>query len=101
MDAVPKKVTPDLSGQPASIERILVVDDSRLQRRILSRFLRKWGFEVAEAESGEQALSVFPEFDPDMVLSDWMMSGMTGGVTMACRVRGTSPVRYSSTIWPL
>lgn len=78
MDAAPKKVTPDLSGQPASIERILVVDDSRLQRRILTQFLRKWGFEVAEAESGEQALSVFPEFDPDMVLSDWMMSGMTG-----------------------
>lgn len=73
-----KKVTPDLSGQPASIERILVVDDSRLQRRILTQFLRKWGFEVAEAESGKQALSVFPEFDPDMVLSDWMMSAMMG-----------------------
>ena len=89
MDAVPKKVTPDLSGQPASIERILVVDDSRLQRRILSRFLRKWGFEVAEAESGEQALSVFPEFDPDMVLSDWMMSGMTG--LDLCRALRTNP----------
>lgn len=60
------------------IRRVLVVDDSRLQRRILVSSLRKWGFEVVEAESGEAALQICEHSLPDLVLSDWMMPGMTG-----------------------
>lgn len=61
-----------------SIRRVLVVDDSRLQRRILVASLKKWGFEVAEAESGEQAMEMYQQELPDLILSDWMMPGMTG-----------------------
>jgi phosphoserine phosphatase RsbU/P len=61
-----------------AIRRVLVVDDSRLQRRILVSFLRKWGFEIFEAESGERALEICAETMPDLVLSDWMMPGMSG-----------------------
>jgi phosphoserine phosphatase RsbU/P len=63
---------------PGAIRRVLVVDDSRLQRRILVSFLRKWGFEIFEAESGERALEICAETMPDLVLSDWMMPGMSG-----------------------
>ncbi len=68
----------DRSGQRLSIRRVLIVDDSRLQRRILSRMLGKWGFDVVEADSGEAALEVFEKTAPDLVLSDWMMPGMSG-----------------------
>ena len=61
-----------------AIQRVLVVDDSRLQRRILAASLKKWGFSVVEAESGFQALEVCREMPPDLVLSDWMMPGMSG-----------------------
>ena len=61
-----------------SIRRVLVVDDSRLQRRILTGSLKKWGFEVIEAESGEQAMAICATTLPDLVLSDWMMPGMNG-----------------------
>ncbi|WP_413081160.1 PP2C family protein-serine/threonine phosphatase [Tritonibacter multivorans] len=61
-----------------SIRRVLVVDDSRLQRRILVASLKKWGFEVVEAESGEQAMEMCQQELPDLILSDWMMPGMTG-----------------------
>ena len=57
---------------------MLVVDDSRLQRRILASSLKKWGFEVVEAESGEQAMEICQSDLPDLVLSDWMMPGMDG-----------------------
>ena len=57
---------------------MLVVDDSLVQRRILALSLQKWGFEVSEAESGEEALAICKRMSPDIVLSDWMMPGMDG-----------------------
>ena len=61
-----------------AIRRVLVVDDSRLQRHILISSLQKWGFDVVEAESGEQAMEICRAAPPDVVLSDWMMPGMSG-----------------------
>ena len=60
------------------IRRVLVVDDSRAQRRILTASLTRWGFDVREADSGEVALGICDDYAPDLVLSDWMMPGMTG-----------------------
>lgn len=57
---------------------MLVVDDSLVQRRILALSLQKWGFEVSEAASGEEALAICKRMSPDIVLSDWMMPGMDG-----------------------
>ncbi|KIN74409.1 Response regulator [Sulfitobacter guttiformis KCTC 32187] len=55
-----------------------MVDDSKLQRKLLSIALKKWGFEVEEAGSGEEALRLAALNRPDLVLSDWMMPGMSG-----------------------
>lgn len=57
---------------------ILVVDDSRAQRKILQMFLTRWGYEVTEAGSGEEALHLCKAQNFDIILSDWMMPGMTG-----------------------
>jgi sigma-B regulation protein RsbU (phosphoserine phosphatase) len=61
-----------------AIRHVLVVDDSRLQRRILAASLKKWGFKITEAASGDEALQRCHESPPDLVLSDWMMPGMSG-----------------------
>lgn len=58
--------------------RVLVVDDSRMQRRILSAQLARSGYEVLEAGTAEEALAICADTEPDLVLSDWMMPGMTG-----------------------
>lgn len=57
---------------------ILVVDDSKAQRRILAMQLSRWGYQVSEAETGEEALAACRDTAFEMVLSDWMMPGMTG-----------------------
>lgn len=77
---VPTKTIGDIapSFDPDVPYRILIVDDSRLQRRILTSSVKRWGFEVYEAASGEEALEICKTISPDLVLSDWMMPGMNG-----------------------
>ncbi|MEO8241782.1 MAG: SpoIIE family protein phosphatase [bacterium] len=58
--------------------RVLIVDDSRAQRRILAVQLARWGYQISEADSGEAALAMCQAETFDIVLSDWMMPGMTG-----------------------
>jgi len=58
--------------------RLLVVDDSRLQRKLVSVHLKKWGFTILEAASGKEALAICQAEDIDMVLSDWVMPEMSG-----------------------
>lgn len=58
--------------------RVLVVDDSRMQRRILSAQLSRSGYQVLEAGTAEEALGICRENEPDFVLSDWVMPGMSG-----------------------
>lgn len=58
---------------------ILVVDDSRAMRMIVTRELRKAGYEnVVEAENGAVALQTISGGGVDLVLSDWNMPDMNG-----------------------
>ncbi len=77
--------------------RVLVVDDSRVQRRILAVSLRRRGYAVTEAGSGEEALRLCRETPFDMLLSDWVMPGMSG--PELCRAfRALPEVRYGYVI---
>lgn len=58
--------------------RVLVVDDSPAHRKVLSMQLTRAGYQVILAESGAEALRICREDEPDIVLSDWMMPGMSG-----------------------
>ena len=64
--------------QNTSGTNVLVVDDSKLQRRILSALLKRGGHSVTEADSGIAALELLQNQTFNFVLSDWMMPGMTG-----------------------
>jgi two-component system, chemotaxis family, chemotaxis protein CheY len=59
--------------------KVLVVDDSRAIRRILSSMLTECGFVVAEASHGREALDhLHAHLDTDLVLVDWNMPEMNG-----------------------
>lgn len=67
-----------LSYETQNPRSVLVVDDSRLQRRILSSMLNRWGFEVIEASTGAEALEMCRKSRPEFIFSDWMMPELNG-----------------------
>ncbi|MFN7599445.1 MAG: PleD family two-component system response regulator, partial [Cereibacter sp.] len=67
-----------MSNNPIVPRRVLVVDDSAAQRRVLSLSLARWGYRVTEADSGEAALKLCQDTAFHMILSDWGMPGMSG-----------------------
>ena len=56
----------------------LVVDDSTVIRKVARRIFEGLGFQVAEAEDGEQALDACRQHMPDAVLLDWSMPNVDG-----------------------
>ena len=58
--------------------RVLIVDDEPLVRGLLRDFLVTVGDEVATAASGADALGVVRVFQPDVILTDMLMPGMSG-----------------------
>ena len=69
--------------------RAMIVDDSRAQRMLLKRAVSPLGFEVIEAENGEEALTKLDPDDPvDVMLVDWNMPVMDG-LALVRRVRAT------------
>ena len=57
---------------------VLIVDDEMRMRRVLADYLRAKDYDTAEAADGEEALAVFFERHPDLVLLDVMMPKMDG-----------------------
>jgi len=59
-------------------EKILIVDDSKEIRNILSTFLKEEGFEVYTAENGKKALDLTKEKVIDLIITDIRMPEMDG-----------------------
>lgn len=57
---------------------ILVIDDSPLDRKLISKVLERKRFQVFSAASGEEGISMIREVMPDLILLDIMMEGMDG-----------------------
>lgn len=63
---------------PAPRRRILVADDVPGTVEFLSEMLARRGYEVAQAEDGEQCLRMIEQFEPDLVILDIMMPKVHG-----------------------
>jgi len=57
---------------------VLVVDDEVTVREVVRRYLERDGYLVVEASDGRQALQVFRESPPDLVILDLMLPGLDG-----------------------
>jgi len=58
--------------------RILVVDDSWMNRQLLVKLLHPFGFTVREAENGQEAIDVWAEFEPHLIWMDMRMPVLDG-----------------------
>ncbi len=61
------------------IKRILIAEDDKMTRIILRQQLKKWGYDIFEAENGQQAYEILSaENPPSIAVLDWMMPEMSG-----------------------
>ena len=58
--------------------KVLIAEDEAVSRRMLESFLRQWGYDVIVSRDGAEAWKLFAEGDIPIVITDWMMPGMTG-----------------------
>jgi len=74
--------------------KVLIADDSIVSRHLLEATLRKWGYEVAVACDGAEALDLLQREDtPRLAILDWMMPGLTG-LEVCRRIRQHSREPY-------
>ncbi|RQD60696.1 MAG: response regulator [Desulfonatronovibrio sp. MSAO_Bac4] len=98
-----EKAPPALSGLNA-----LVVDDNKINLRIISESLKSWGIEVKQAQSALQALDILKEMKskeqkPDIIITDHAMPEMDG-LEMAFKIKKDSywkdiPLIALSSFW--
>ncbi|MEM6907249.1 MAG: response regulator [Pseudomonadota bacterium] len=63
---------------PAAAKTCLIVDDSRVIRKVSSKIAKSLGYTPVEAQDGEEALARCKHAMPDLVLTDWNMPEMDG-----------------------
>ena len=66
--------------------KVLLAEDSASDRLILARLVSRLGHAVIEAEDGTEAVDLFRETQPDLVLLDWMLPSVTG-IELARRLK--------------
>jgi len=74
-------------------ERILVIDDKPQNRRLIEAMLSPYGYAIASASSGEEALQLTASDPPDLILLDVVMPGM-GGYEVCRRIRADEATRF-------
>jgi len=68
----------DAPAPAAAAKTCLIVDDSRVIRKVSSKIALSLGYVPVEAENGEEALARCKKSMPDLVLTDWNMPEMDG-----------------------
>jgi two-component system, OmpR family, KDP operon response regulator KdpE len=74
-------------------ERVLVVDDETQITRVLRTALSAQGYDVRVANDPEEALMLFDEWSPDLVITDLVMPGFTGvQLCQSIRTKKSTPI---------
>jgi CheY-like chemotaxis protein len=80
----------ETSDKAASRRRVIVADDEETIATTLAIILNQAGFEARAVFSGEQVVKLLDSFQPEMLITDVIMPGMTG-IEVAIAVRSRLP----------
>lgn len=75
---------------PRAPRRVLVVEDEKNQRQMLTRALTEMEFQAAAVGSGEEALKILDEFAPTLAMLDLNLPGI-GGLELASEIQKRQP----------
>ena len=64
----------------------IIADDSKIMRMLLRKIIENFGFEVSEAEDGEDVLEQCVTFQPDLIISDWNLP-LIDGIDVLYKIR--------------
>ncbi len=70
------------------MEKILIIDDDKLVRKVFKMTLMKEGYDIIEAEDGPTGLQLIRSEHPDLTLTDYQMPGMNG-IEVLAEIRKT------------
>jgi DNA-binding response OmpR family regulator len=74
---------------------VLVVDDSSVYRKLIADTLFYQPYMVHLAQTGNEALELFAELSPPIVITDWMLPDLSGlDICQRIRSDGTKPYTY-------
>ncbi|MCW2952831.1 MAG: Serine phosphatase RsbU regulator sigma subunit [Conexibacter sp.] len=86
-------MSPDAAAEQRRGMKVLLADDSATSRYVVQQAVEGLGHECATAEDGLRAWDAFPGFDPEVVISDWVMPGIDGE-ELCRRVRAAPDAPY-------
>lgn len=93
------KAERDGKGHPAGNGKsCLIVDDSRVIRKLAAKIMVDLGYQVSEAENGQEALARCQQEMPHLVLTDWNMPVMSG-LDFVAALRATPTNRVPTIIF--
>ncbi|VXD21792.1 PAS domain S-box protein [Planktothrix paucivesiculata] len=92
---IPQRVIGLAPNQPSY--RILVVDDNWTNRQLVIKVLKPLGFQLREAENGQEAITIWENWQPNLIFMDMRMPIMDGYETTR-RIKQHSPQGQSTVI---
>jgi DNA-binding response OmpR family regulator len=71
--------------------KVLMIEDDAMIGDMVTMYLKEEGFHVIREENGTSGIAIIPQFQPDLILLDWMLPDMDG-LAICRQVRETSSV---------
>jgi len=95
-DAKPSASSIGVERPGEACQRVLIVEDDAMFRKILGSWLESWGYQVTVAEDGARAWAILREEPaPQLLILDWMMPHPNGlELCRLIRERNSSPYQY-------
>jgi len=75
---VPGREEPEIEPFTVNGYKVLVVDDNLINRKVAIGFLKSYGFDITEADSGQEAIGLVKQTRFDIIFMDHMMPEMDG-----------------------
>ena len=76
---------------------ILIVEDEEAQRLILQHNLEEAGYEVISAADGEIGSELIKDYEPDVIVLDWMMPRLSG-IELCRQIKSSSSTKNTPVI---